>query len=83
MSFVVAVLLVSAQAATDQQAGAPAPVASAAPKAKEKKICKEDDAVSGTRMARRICLTQQEWDNRARGMTNAARSGFSGKADDH
>jgi hypothetical protein len=34
-------------------------------------------------MSRRICLTQEEWDQRARGMTNSARSGYSGKAEDH
>lgn len=84
MSLVIAALLVSAQAAADSPAATPAEATSPAPaKVKEKKICKEDDLVSGSRMARRICLTQSEWDQRNRGMVNSARSGFSGKAEDH
>ena len=80
MSFLVAVLLVSAQAATAEPAPAPAPAA--APK-KEKKICKTDDAASGSRMAKRLCLTESEWAARSHNMTESARSGFSGKSEDH
>ena len=83
MSLVFAVLLVSAQAAADQQAGAPAPAETPAPARKPRKICRQDDQTSGSRMARRICLTEEEWGQRAGGMTNSDRSGFSGKSEDH
>jgi hypothetical protein len=81
----VAVLLVSALAVADQPPPAPTQATSAAPAptVKERKICKADEATSGTRMAKRICLTEQEWSQRARGMTDSSRSGFSGKAEDH
>lgn len=82
MSVFIAVLLASAQTPTTTQ---PAPVAPAteAPKAKQKKVCKSDDLISGSRMARRICLTEDEWAKRDSGMTQSARSGYSGKAEDH
>ena len=84
MSLFVAVLLVSAQAAADAQIAAPAAANSPAdPKKKKKKICKADDATSGTRMAKRVCLTEEEWAQRAHGMSDSARSGFSGQAPDH
>jgi hypothetical protein len=83
MSLVFAVLLVSAHAATDQQAGTPAQAEIPAPAKKPRKICKQDDQTSGSRMARRLCLTEEEWSQRARGMTNSNRSGFSGKSEDH
>jgi len=84
MSLFVAMLLVSAQAASAAQPASPAEATSAAPAPKkEKKICKTDEASSGTRMAKRLCLTETEWSQRARGMTESARSGFSGKAEDH
>jgi hypothetical protein len=34
---------------------------------KEKKICRIDPANTGTRMAKKMCLTQAEWDMKARG----------------
>jgi hypothetical protein len=80
----VAILLVSALAAADQPPSAPSQATAApAPTVKEKKICKADEATSGTRMAKRICLTEQEWSRRGRGMTDSSRSGYSGKAEDH
>jgi hypothetical protein len=84
MSLPVAALLVSAQTTADAQPAQPVETTSAAsaPK-KARKICKADDAASGTRMAKRLCLTEEEWAQRARGMMESARSGFSGKADDH
>ena len=81
MSFVLAVLLVATTSA-DQQASSPVPAETTAPAKKPRKICREDSQDTGTRMARRVCLTQEEWDRRAGGMTNSARSGFSGKAED-
>ncbi|MFL6729226.1 MAG: hypothetical protein ACJ8E3_08775 [Sphingomicrobium sp.] len=84
MSLIVAVLLVSAQAAATQPPSAQAPAVSveAGKKAKQKKICKSDDLVSGSRMARRLCLTEDEWAQRNSGMSQSARSGYSGKAED-
>jgi predicted secreted protein len=81
----VALLLATALAVADQPppSAAPATSVAPAPKVKEKRICKADEATSGTRMAKRICLTEQEWAQRARGMTDSSRSGFSGKAEDH
>jgi hypothetical protein len=34
---------------------------------KDKKICRIDPAHTGTRMAKKLCLTQTEWDMKARG----------------
>lgn len=83
MSVFVAVLLASAQATAAQQPSAAPEAATEAPKPKAKKICKLDDQTSGSRMARRICLTEDEWAQRTKGMSQSARSGFSGKAEDH
>jgi hypothetical protein len=84
MSLFVAVLLVSAQAAADAQLTAPAAASSPAdPKKKEKKICKADPASSGSRMAKRICLTEQEWAQHGNNVTDSARAGFSAAPQDH
>lgn len=81
MSVIIAALLVSAQAAAAEPSAAPQ-AAAPAPK-KEKKICKADDITSGSRMARRLCLTEEEWAERSHTMSDSARSGFSGSAQDH
>lgn len=80
--FVAALMLVSAQAAIAQPV-AQAPVAAAPVKTKEKKICRVDDADSGSHMVKRICLTAEEWQNRGQGMANSSHSGFSGHATDN
>ena len=81
--FVAALMLVSVQAIADQQAAVPQPVTAptaAAPK-KEKKICRVDDADSGSHMVKRICLTAEEWQNRGgKGMMTSSHSGLSGQA---
>jgi hypothetical protein len=77
MFLITAALLVSAQAVSDQPAAAPAP----APK-KERKICKLDDT-SGSRMAKRICLTAQEWAEHPNGVIESSRAGLSGRPQDH
>ena len=83
MSFVVALLLVSADVAVDPQPAAPAPQAAAVPapkKAKEKRICKADaDADPASHMVRRICHTEQEW--KQPGVLGSSRSGFSVSGD--
>ena len=79
MSLIVAILVVSAQAVAAPQPVAPAPAISPVPaptKVKEKKICKVDDAAdSGTRMAKRICRTADEWNRLPQ--LGTGRSGFS------
>ncbi|HEY6661990.1 MAG TPA: hypothetical protein VIZ66_03610 [Sphingomicrobium sp.] len=83
MSLFVAALLVSVQAAATQSPSAQAPAVETEKKVKQKKICKSDDLVSGSRMARRLCLTEEEWAQRNSGMSQSARAGYSGKAEDH
>jgi predicted secreted protein len=85
MSLVFALILVSAQAAAaDAQPVAPPEAAAEAPKkVKEKKICKLDEATSGTRMTKRLCLTEEEWANRSKSMYESARSGTTATAQDH
>ncbi len=80
MSFVVAALLLSAQAAAEPQPVAPAtavaPAADQQPiKIKKKVICKVEEADSGSRMAKRTCRTAEEWNQRPE--LGAGRSGFS------
>ena len=81
--FLIAALLASAQPVADQPEPAPATADAPAPKkAKAKKICKDDDTLSGSRMAKRLCLTEEEWAQRRAGMSESARAGFSGRAED-
>jgi len=78
MSLFIAVLLVSAQAATEPQSPAPESVASAAPaaaKAKEKLICKSEDPDPGSHMVKRVCRTREDWAQR--NMLGSSRSGIS------
>ena len=83
--FVAALMVVSAQTAAAPQAAVAqpttAPVA-AAPK-KEKKICRVDDADSGSHMVKRTCLTAEEWQNRAPAAMSSSHSGISGHATDY
>jgi predicted secreted protein len=83
--FVAALMLVSAQALADQStvAAPVAPMAAAPAKAKQNKICRVDDADSGSHIVKRICLTAEEWQNRGNVMTNSSHSGFTGKPADH
>ena len=78
MSLLIAVLLVSTQAAADQQTAVPAQGTTPAPTArpaKVKKICKSEDADSGSHMARRVCLTAEEWNQKPQ--LGTGRSGYS------
>jgi predicted secreted protein len=77
------VLVASDPASAPVTAAQTPPPAAAAKPAKEKKICKTDDADSGSHMVRRVCLTRQEWEQRGQGMMNSGRSGFSGTAENH
>jgi len=85
MSLIVAALFVSAQAAAAPESTVPPPVAAPvpAPKVKEKKICKTEDADSGSHMTRRLCLTEQQWAERNHTMYDSARAGITGAAQDH
>ena len=75
MSIIVAFLLASAGTAADQPAVATPSETPAPAKAKEKKICKTDDADPGSHMIKRTCKTQAEWDQQ--GVMGSGRSGFS------
>lgn len=44
-----------------------APATEPAKKHKEKKICRKPDAMTGSNMVRRICLTEDEWAKRDEG----------------
>ena len=73
---------VPATVSTEAKSSAPAVDASATNPAaanteakKEKKICKADEAFTGTRMAKRICLTRSQWEQRARSMGAGDRLG--------
>jgi len=70
--FSVLLLAADTPATTPETASAPAQEATpaAAPvktAEKEKKICRADPANTGTRMKQKLCLTQNEWDMKARG----------------
>lgn len=84
MSVFAVALLFSAQASVAPQPAAPV-LAPAVKPAKEKKICKIDDADSGSHMVKRLCLTAQEWQDRGDGqnMTHSSRSGITGRPTDH
>ena len=51
-------------AADSQSAATTAPAAE--PKKAEKKICKVDEAFTGSRLAKRICLTRSQWEQKER-----------------
>jgi len=61
------VLLLAADTSGASAAAATDGTEQASPAKKEKKICRVDPANTGSRMARRLCLTQVEWDKRASG----------------
>jgi hypothetical protein len=78
MSLFIAVVLMSAQAAADPQpvAAPSAETPAEAPKkAKEKRICKSDEADPGSHMTKRTCRTEQEWAQQR--MLGSSRSGVS------
>jgi len=81
MTLLVAALLVVAQTGSPPTT-TPEPAPAAAPK-KERKICKEDPATSGTRMSKRLCMTEAEWAQHSHNMSDSSRAGFSGQAQDH
>ena len=60
-AFVLASASVQAQPTTPPAPQASAPVASAAPAAPEKKVCRKEQE-AGSIMPKRICYTQAEWD---------------------
>jgi hypothetical protein len=47
------------------------PVEAAAQAEKEKKICKVDPNYTGSRMRKKLCLTEAEWDLKAQGKSAA------------
>jgi hypothetical protein len=59
-------MLISDPATEVAAAPAPAPSAVPAKELKEKKICRVDEEYTGSRLAKRICLTKSEWEKRRR-----------------
>ena len=47
------------------------PAETAAEAAKAKKICKVDPSYTGSRMRKKLCLTEAEWDLKAQGKSAA------------
>ena len=83
MSFIVAALIISAQASVDvqQPATVPAPVAAASQEAKKPKlICKREDPDSGSRMSKRTCKTAEEWNGDVGSSSSRAGMSMSGEA---
>ena len=64
MSILLATLFLAAQPVAQAPAAAPVapPAVAPAKSKKEKKICRVDDADTGTHMVKRVCLTQEQWD---------------------
>ena len=52
-----------------------------AKKVKEKKICKEDPAYTGSRMKKQICLTETDWEKRRLAGVRNDRAGSSQSAE--
>jgi hypothetical protein len=67
MSLFLAAFLLSAEPVVAPVAPQPAPAVK--PK-KEKKICKTDPVDTGSRMPKRTCLTQEQWDSRTRSVSS-------------
>ncbi len=65
-------LLAAALLAADLSAASVTPPAQPAPAVKpvkQEKICRVDENESSSRLRKRICLTQTEWDQKAAGKT--------------
>lgn len=60
-------LLVSEPASTSAPTAQPAASAATAVKPKEEKICRVDTSDSTSRLRKRVCLTQTEWDRKEAG----------------
>ena len=67
MLFVAALMMAHAPAA---QAAPAQDAPQAAPAQKEKKICKVDENESSSRLRKRVCLTQTEWDQKEAGKSD-------------
>ena len=70
MSIVLAAaLLMSADPTAAQQPEAAAAAPAPTPKVAEKKICRVDDSDTSSRLRKRVCLTQTDWDRQQRGVS--------------
>jgi predicted transglutaminase-like cysteine proteinase len=68
MPFLFAALLLVADPSASAANTATAPADTAKP-VKEKKICKVDENESSSRLRKRVCLTQTEWERKEAGKT--------------
>ena len=64
-------LLLVAEITPQQDVAATQTSAAAQEKKAEKKICRTDDSATGSRMRKKICLTQTQWDQRNAGKSAA------------
>ena len=74
MSMLIATLLVGAQAPAAAPVAPPAVPAATAPKKAEKKICRTEEAESGSHMGKRTCHTAYEWQLVDQGINLGAKS---------
>jgi hypothetical protein len=79
--FSVMLLASDTSAAATTAATDPTEQAVPAKKVKEKKICKEDPAYTGSRMKKQICLTEVDWEKRRLTGVNSDRAGSSDSAE--
>lgn len=77
MSVFALMLLSPAAAAAPAEAPTTATASAPKPKTKAKKICKNDPRRTGTRIAARICKTEEEWNNPEDGQEIGVRSATS------
>ena len=68
MSLLFAALLLAADPSATTATATPVPAQTAKP-VKEKKICKVDENESSSRLRKRVCLTQTEWERKESGKT--------------
>lgn len=67
MSILFVTALMMAQVPAAQGAPVQQQAPQAAPAEKEKKICRVDENESSSRLRKRVCLTQTEWDQKEAG----------------
>lgn len=64
-------LMLVAEATPQHDVAATEAPAAVQEKKAEKKICRSDDSATGSRMRKKICLTQTQWDQRKAGKSAA------------
>lgn len=76
MTILLAALLVASNPAdapqqpVQAQTAAPVGAAAASPKKKERMVCRDDPAFTGTRVVKQICKPKSEWEGTAAGQAS-------------